>query len=268
MSIATDLQNVYENLDSALNDCNEALVEKGITGFGNSVWDVGHGIRKVKDGRDLVSLIERDLLSFVAPSDLRTVGNYAFSENTSLTSVDFSACSFLILNHYAFYNCENLSTVILPNEVEVTAYGNYVFSDCTSLVEISFPIRTSMGGYIFKNCTNLEKVNFSEGLTAVGIGTFQNCSKINNIVLPTTCIASIYGATFENCSNLDTLVLKSNTKINLISTSAFTNTPIASGTGYIYVPSALLSEYQSATNWATYSSQFRAIEDYPDIVGG
>lgn len=35
----------------------------------------------------------------------------------------------------------------------------------------------------------------------------------------------------------------------------------------IYVPSALVEQYQNATNWSVYASNFRAIEDYPEICG-
>lgn len=45
-------------------------------------------------------------------------------------------------------------------------------------------------------------------------------------------------------------------------------TPMKSGTGYIYVPAALVDSYKAATNWSTYADQIRAIEDYPDITGG
>jgi hypothetical protein len=54
----------------------------------------------------------------------------------------------------------------------------------------------------------------------------------------------------------------------LASPNAFNNTPIKSGTGYIYVPATLIDSYKSATNWSTYAAQFRAIEDYPEICGG
>ena len=39
----------------------------------------------------------------------------------------------------------------------------------------------------------------------------------------------------------------------LVNINAFTNTPFASGKagGTLYVPSALVSEYQAATNWST-----------------
>jgi hypothetical protein len=51
-------------------------------------------------------------------------------------------------------------------------------------------------------------------------------------------------------------------------TNIFASTPIASGTGYIYVPAALVDSYKGATNWSTYAAQIRAIEDYPEITGG
>ena len=31
---------------------------------------------------------------------------------------------------------------------------------------------------------------------------------------------------------------------------------------YIYVPSALIDSYKAATNWTTFSTQFRALENY------
>ena len=50
-------------------------------------------------------------------------------------------------------------------------------------------------------------------------------------------------------------------------TSVFSDTPISKGTGYIYVPKALVESYQAHEKWSTYADQFRAIEDYPDICG-
>ena len=44
------------------------------------------------------------------------------------------------------------------------------------------------------------------------------------------------------------------------------STPLAKGTGYIYVPRALLNDYKTAENWSTYAAQIRAIEDYPELI--
>ena len=40
------------------------------------------------------------------------------------------------------------------------------------------------------------------------------------------------------------------------------NSAIESGTGYIYVPSALIDSYKTAKNWSSHAAQFRALEDY------
>ena len=73
---------------------------------------------------------------------------------------------------------------------------------------------------------------------------------------------------FHGTNALSTLVLaKEDTITTLSSTSlVLDGSPISKGTGYIYVPSALLDEYREATNWVTFADQFRAIEDYPEIV--
>lgn len=65
----------------------------------------------------------------------------------------------------------------------------------------------------------------------------------------------IYANAFSSCYKLQTLVLRKTGSIcTLDNVSAFTNTPMRgynSLTGTVYVPSALISTYQTATNWKT-----------------
>ena len=72
---------------------------------------------------------------------------------------------------------------------------------------------------------------------------------------------------FHYCSSLTTAILRSETMCSLDDISVFADTPISKGTGYIYVPQALIESYQAHEKWSTYADQFRAIEDYPDICG-
>jgi hypothetical protein len=67
---------------------------------------------------------------------------------------------------------------------------------------------------------------------------------------------------------LTTVILRVNKVCTLANVSAFNNTPIKNGSGYVYVPSALVDSYKAASNWSTYAAQIRAIEDYPEICGG
>ena len=74
---------------------------------------------------------------------------------------------------------------------------------------------------------------------------------------------SIANYAFHKCLAMSALILRNTDGIcSLIKANAFDSTPITSGTGYIYVPSALIEQYKAATNWSTYASQFRALEDY------
>ena len=119
----------------------------------------------------------------------------------------------------------------------VTSIGDSAFRNCSSLTTVDFPVATSIGSYAFSSCRSLTTVDFS---VVTSIGTYA----------------------FNSCRVLKSLLLRGNNVCTLSSTNAFSSTPIKFGTGYIYVPSALIEQYKAATNWSTYSAQFRALEDY------
>lgn len=224
------------------------------------------------------------LLNLSLPTTITSISSNAFENCSSLEELNFSSANSysIAINNYTFQNCSNLekvtsnATIILPN-------GSYCFANCTNLKEFPFYLMSSaIGSYAFQNCGF---VNLDLGNASCGMGSFENCTQLKTVIFSygngysfrgcTSLEKATYTGThqfvnqlFAN-TNLNTLILTTTEKIvPLNSTSVFTDTPIAAGTGYIYVPSSLLSAYQSATNWTTYSSQFRAIEDYPDITGG
>ena len=124
---------------------------------------------------------------------------------------------------------------------------------------------TSIGSYAFYKCTSLKTVNFPAA-TSIGERAFFYCSALTTADFPAATI--IGKSAFNSCSKLTTLILRSDTMATLDDTYAFNSTPIASGTGYIYVPAALVDSYKAANNWRTYANHIRAIEDYPEITGG
>ena len=112
------------------------------------------------------------------------------------------------------------------------------FGGYTKLKSVNLPKLIGMGVHYFSDSTYLESVSFS---VITGLGTYQ----------------------FNGCAKLTRLILRNTPSIcTLSAVNCFTSTPIASGTGYIYVPRALVDSYKTATNWATYANQFRALEDY------
>lgn len=97
-------------------------------------------------------------------------------------------------------------------------------------------------------------------------GSFIGCSNLEKIDFDV--LEEMKDADFYQCSALKAVIIRSPAVCTMSTSNAFKSTPIASGTGYVYVPAALVDSYKAATNWSVYTDQIRAIEDYPDICGG
>ena len=180
----------------------------------------------------------------------RTIaGDY---ENDRVTSV----------GDHAFHGTKALTSVDMDN---VTDIGAYAFSDATKLASVSMDAATNVGAYAFNNTSYLLTACFP-ALSSVIANAFRG-SKLETVDLQV--VTSIAANAFYSATSLTALILRNTEKVcTLANTNAFTSTPIASGTGYIYVPRALVDSYKTATNWSTYADQILAIEDYPDICGG
>ena len=99
-----------------------------------------------------------------------------------------------------------------------------------------------------------------------GTGSFGGCSNLAKIDFDV--LEEMKDADFYKCSALTAVIIRSPAVCTMSTSNAFMLTPIASGTGYIYVPAALVDSYKAATNWSVYADQIRAIEAYTDICGG
>ena len=139
-----------------------------------------------------------------------------------------------------------------------TSIGNGAFYFCSSLTTVDFPVATSIGIAAFRNCSSLTTIDFPVA-TSIGGSAFYSCSKLTTADFPVA--TSIGSSAFRTCSKLKSLLLRGN-NVCTLNKNVFVSTPISSGTGYIYVPSALIEKYKTATNWSTYAAQFRALEDY------
>ena len=126
----------------------------------------------------------------------------------------------------------------------VTLIGVYGLAGCTKLTSVVLPAVRITDGNSMSGCSAITKADFSN-LRTIRYSTFYNNKKLIALIIRRHAVT-----TLDNTTNV------------------FKNTPIESGTGYIYVPSDMVSSYKSATNWSTYADQIRAIEDYPDITGG
>jgi hypothetical protein len=140
--------------------------------------------------------------------------------------------------------CQGSTRLVTVNLPSVTTIGTYAFYDCSSLNTLRLPSLQTVSSQPFYNCNKL---------------TFADCGNLKNIPVQA----------FNTCTSLITLILRKSDGICTLSNiNGLTNSGIDKGTGYVYVPKALVETYKANTNWATFVDQFRAIEDYPEICGG
>lgn len=126
-----------------------------------------------------------------------------------------------------------ITSISCPNVTSVEAYG---LDSCTSLVDVNLPKVNSLKNYAMQNCKALVRLEFPNKITT-------------------------QGAVWTNCTALTTLILRGSTMSGLGNKNCLQGTPIASGTGYVYVPDNLVNNYKSATNWSTYASQIKPISE-------
>ena len=108
-------------------------------------------------------------------------GNYShtYNESGSYTIRIYGVTS---LGNNCFYNCSDLTSVIIPNSV--TSIGYSCFRGCHGLTSIIIPSSvTSLGNYCFRTCNSLISVIISESVKSIGAYCFNYCPNLTNIQL-------------------------------------------------------------------------------------
>ena len=187
----------------------------------------------------------------------------------------------------AFRGCTEITSVeiaSIPNNISASAD---VFYGCSALVSFDFGNLYAIGNSMFRDCTSLAKAE------SANIGRLNGTYSFTNTAITRACFPNLSGLTgrafegathleladigncdtvqwnlFNGCTALRKLIIRRSSVARLNGWDAnvmggIYNNPTEST---IYVPSALISSYQTATNWSSaYSAglTFTAIEGSP-----
>lgn len=158
--------------------------------------------------------------------DLTNVLNISgmFAGMSNIVSLDVSSWK----NTAKIMNMNNtFASMLRINNINL---GNFDTSSVTNM--------SSM----FSNCPQLIKADIS---------SFTSEKLTNNSYM------------FGNCAKLTTLIINNSSLFKMTNANMFQDTPIASGTGYVYVPDNMVETYKSATNWSTYADQIKGMSELP-----
>lgn len=153
-----------------------------------------------------------------------------------------------------------LKKINLPDSI--TSIGAEGFKQCVSLALDKLPNSLrSMGQSCFANCSKIVIKEIPEGVTTLANSTFALCTSITEITIKGNITKLNYGV-FNGCSSLSKLVIPNITAVpTLLSTDAFTSTPILSKTGSIYVPDELVDGFKSASNWSYFGDIIKPLSE-------
>lgn len=128
---------------------------------------------------------------------------FAKGSQVSITQIPENIKS---IGDYAFSNCRSLTSITIPNSVKNIRYRT--FSDCTNLTSITIPNSvTSIGSSVFSNCSSLTSIEIPDSVTSIGSHAFNDCSSLTGIAIPSSVTSIGWGA-FSGCPYLKLLRYK------------------------------------------------------------
>lgn len=158
-----------------------------------------------------------------------------------------------------FYGCTTIYWSEIPDSI--IELGSSCFYNCMNLTLSKLPDSiTKIGGSAFYGCKKITINEIPESITQIDNSSFYDCDSITEMTIKGN-ITYVGSSAFQSCGVLTKIVIPNITSVPYGGLTMFSSTPIASGTGYIYVPDDLVDSFKSATNWSTYADQIKGVSE-------
>ena len=255
----TGLTSIEEDTDSNKDNAKEVIIYDGVTSIIDHIFDDCSSLTGITIPNSVTSIGTwafsgcRSLTGIVIPNSVTSIGRGAFEYCTSLSSITITD-RVTSIGDYAFFSCSSLSSITVDT-------GNTVFDsrdNCNAIIRTSdntliFGCKatvipnsvTSIGEAAFRDCTSLTGITIPDSVTSIGNSAFAACSSLTGITIPNS-VTSIGDYAFRDCTGLASVTIQNSSSKLYYNYQAFET--IASN-AKLYVPSNLLSNYQSDSKW-------------------
>lgn len=231
-----EVDGIRYNVKSHTDYTVETTISPDVTVGDNGLLSIPEMVRYGAKDLKVIKIGDRSFMSntdikdVILPTNAESIGEYAFSNCTSLKSL--KATNIQAVLAHAFEGCVELANLSFGEGI--SEVKEYSFSSCSSLRDFNYcqNIRTigayafsnsglesfilnehglTIGNYAFAESKNLRSVDFQKNTSSLAIGMFKGCESLINLInfsVPT----EIPSFCFQNCTDLNiTSILDSST---------------------------------------------------------
>ena len=143
---------------------------------------------------------QRWLKKVIFQDGVTSIGDQAFDHCENLTTVVFDeGINLKTIGVGAFWGCTNLTSVTLPESLQ--SLGKEAFRYCRGIKNITIPAACgTLGTLVFDNCSGLTKVEVNSSVDIIPNGFFSGCDHLKEVTWP--AVETIGPSAFRNCSSL------------------------------------------------------------------
>ena len=151
-----------------------------------------------------------NITKITIPNTITSIGEYTFSDCTSLTSITIPN-SVTSIGDEAFYGCSKLTYNEYDNAYylgnEDNPYLVLIKAKDTSITSCTINEKTKfIYERAFYNCTNLTSITIPDSVTSIGDSAFCGCSSLTSVTIPNS-VTSIEYCAFGSCTSLTSVTI-------------------------------------------------------------
>lgn len=236
-SIPTSVTTIKNNAFYQCNYLESIIIPDGVTNIGNYSFYECNSLKNIFIPDSLI-MIGNDALSncysmtFIEASENNP--NYA-SFNEILYNKDFTTIiqvpsgingnvtlheNLEEIKRYAFYRCENLTSVVIPNKVSQILYS--AFNGCHNLTSVNIPNNViSIGEYAFYECYSIKFISIPNSVTNIESSSFTRCYSLETVELNSNYSVTNFKKIFNTYNSIDHVILGK--EVTYIDSSSFSD---------------------------------------------
>ena len=229
--------------DGAFNGCSS--LTSIVVESGNTMYDSRENCNAIIETAS--NTLIAGCQSTIIPNSVTSIGDYAFEDCSSLTSLTIPN-SVTSIGSSAFSRCSSLTSIVVES-------GNTVYDsreNCNAIIETA--TNTLIAG--------CQSTTLPNSVTSIGDYAFYECSSLTSITIGNS-VTSIGGGAFENCSSLADIYCYATTPPVCYVSSDYGSFIGVSKHCYIHVPAGTIRDYQMADGWSDFY-HFYEISELPD----